>query len=111
MKQTIVRLVDDLTGGDADETVSFSYQGTAYTIDLSEKNAAKLREQLRRHIDAARRIPRQRQGSGPLGDAKKHRADVRAWARKNGWPDISDRGSIRPDIVEQYIAARHGHRR
>jgi len=31
---------DDLTGGPADETVRFTFEGTAYEIDLSAKNAA-----------------------------------------------------------------------
>ena len=39
-----VLLVDDIDGGEADETVSFSIDGTSYEIDLSKKNAAKLRD-------------------------------------------------------------------
>ncbi len=41
-----VLLVDDIDGGEADETVSFSLDGTSYEIDLSKKNAAKLRNGL-----------------------------------------------------------------
>jgi hypothetical protein len=42
-KKTIERLIDDLDGGDATETIHFAYDGTTYTIDLNTKNATKLR--------------------------------------------------------------------
>nr|BFE37819.1 hypothetical protein GCM10010200_100700 [Actinomadura rugatobispora] len=38
-----VLLVDDLDGGEEDETVAFSLDGTSYVIDLSAANAEKLR--------------------------------------------------------------------
>ena len=37
--RTITTLTDDIDGGDADETVTFSFKGTQYEIDLSKKNA------------------------------------------------------------------------
>ena len=37
-----VRLVDDLDGEAADETVEFGIDGRNYEIDLSEPNAARL---------------------------------------------------------------------
>jgi hypothetical protein len=43
-QKTIVELVDDLDGGKADESLAFSLDGMEYVIDLSEKNAAKLRD-------------------------------------------------------------------
>ena len=43
-QQVQVVLVDDLDGGKAAETVSFALDGVSYEIDLSAKNAAKLRE-------------------------------------------------------------------
>ena len=39
-----VILVDDMDGGAAEETVSFSLDGVSYELDLSKKNAAKLRD-------------------------------------------------------------------
>ena len=41
---TQVKLVDDLDGGEAAESVSFSLDGKTYEIDLSEKHAAALRD-------------------------------------------------------------------
>src|SRR3954447_7210185 len=56
MAQTkIVRLIDDLDGTKASETVTFAVDGSTYEIDLSEKNAAACREALRRYMTAARK--------------------------------------------------------
>jgi len=52
---TQVRLIDDLDGGDADESVDFTVDNKRYQMDLSEKNAARLREILAPFIAAARR--------------------------------------------------------
>src|SRR3569623_1333236 len=49
------RLVDDLDGGNADESVNFTVDNKRYQMDLSEKNAARLREILAPFIAAARR--------------------------------------------------------
>ncbi|MBC7269564.1 MAG: Lsr2 family protein, partial [Streptomyces sp.] len=45
-QKNVVMLIDDLDGGDADETVSFSLDGVSYEIDLNAGNAAKMREAL-----------------------------------------------------------------
>ena len=60
--ETIVTLTDDLDGGKADRTVSFSYAGAAYEIDLSKKNAGALEKVLAPYIGAARRAPRSSRG-------------------------------------------------
>jgi hypothetical protein len=53
--KTEVVLVDDLTGEPADTTVTFSLDKTEYEIDLSNDNAAELRERLARYVNAARK--------------------------------------------------------
>jgi hypothetical protein len=53
-KTVIVKLTDDLTGGDADETVAFAVDGRGYEIDLSAANAAALREALQPYVAKAR---------------------------------------------------------
>src|SRR3954469_22450687 len=50
-----VLLVDDLDGGEADETVSFSLDGATYEIDLSGSNAKRLRDSLQPFVDHARK--------------------------------------------------------
>jgi len=49
-----VVLTDDLDGRKAAETVSFALDGTSYEIDLSAKNATKLRTVLALFVAAAR---------------------------------------------------------
>ena len=54
-QQTTVRFIDDLDGSDASSTVTFALDGRSYEIDLSEDNAAKLRDALAPFVDAARK--------------------------------------------------------
>ena len=57
-KQVITLLTDDLDGGEADRTVEFGLDGVNYTIDLSEKNAGKLRKALDPYLSVATRVGR-----------------------------------------------------
>ena len=41
-KTVIVKLVDDIDGSDADETVQFALDGKSYEVDLSTANASRL---------------------------------------------------------------------
>ena len=52
--QTI--LEDDIQGGEASQTVTFSYQGKDYEIDLNDKNADKMEKAFAFYIEHARRI-------------------------------------------------------
>src|SRR5260370_25595837 len=53
-----VLLVDDLDGGEADETVAFALDGAAYEIDLSRKNADSLQDAVSKYVAAARKARR-----------------------------------------------------
>jgi hypothetical protein len=104
----IVRLIDDLTGVDASETVTFALDGARYEIDLSEDNAAKLRDTLAVYIASARRAARAaaRVDGAPRRGTRADReqtAAIRQWARNNGHP-IGDKGRIPTRIVEAYHA-------
>lgn len=104
-----VILVDDLDGGEAEESVSFALDGVSYEIDLSAENAEALREQLAHWIGHARRVGGRSRARGTAKAAKAAKStdlgDVRAWARKNGWPNISDRGRVSAEVMEAYEAA------
>ena len=52
-----VVLVDDLDGGSADETVTFSLDGVSYEIDLSHDNAAAFRDLLSDGLSVPYSIP------------------------------------------------------
>jgi DNA-binding transcriptional ArsR family regulator len=56
VRQLITALVDDLDGGVASETVEFGIDGDFYTIDMSDKNAGRLRAILRPYIEAGRPV-------------------------------------------------------
>ena len=104
-QKRVVLLEDDLDGGKADETVSFSLDGVSYEIDLSSKNANKLRDQLGTFVNAARRVGgRSARGRGRAGRASTKTADIRLWARQQGL-EVSERGRIPSSIVEQYEKA------
>ena len=53
-KTVIVKLTDDIDGGDADETVQFALDGKNYEVDLSAANASKLRETFKLYIEKGR---------------------------------------------------------
>jgi hypothetical protein len=106
-KVTVV-LEDDLTGGPAEQTVRFAFDGTDYEIDLSAKNAAKIGKQLASYLEHARhagRAPGRRPGR--TAAHRQRSGDIRAWAREHGLA-VSERGRIPASVVEQYQAA-NGH--
>jgi hypothetical protein len=101
-----VVLVDDIDGSDAGETVTFGLDGATYEIDLNEKNAAALRDALAPYLGHARRSGGTRRGkkSSPAASSGPSAAEVRAWARENGW-DVPDRGRVSADVRQAYDAA------
>jgi len=112
-KRTIHVLVDDLDGGDAEETVKFGLDGIQYEIDLSKKNANKMRDLLSPYLSAGTKIGRGgvlaggrttavRARGGAGGDRDQNRA-IREWAQSKGIP-VSDRGRIKQEVVDRYNA-------
>jgi len=98
-------LDDDLDGGKADETVSFALDGSAYEIDLSAKNAAKLRDALALYVGSARKVSSRSTRRTSRGrSAGPAPSDVREWARANGY-EVSDRGRVAAEIKDAYEAA------
>jgi nucleoid-associated protein Lsr2 len=108
----IVQLIDDLDESAAEETVGFALDGTNYEIDLSAKNAGKLRDALAPYIGHARRASRSngrssgggRRSRAERGDREQTQA-IREWARSNGYK-IGDKGRIPATILEAYNSAR-----
>jgi hypothetical protein len=99
---------DDLDGAEADETIPFGYDGVDYTIDLSAKNAARMRKALRRYVEHSVKVTpaRTRRGRPRLEETVAGRAQIRAWAWRTGdYPDLGGRGRIAQPIVDAYHAA------
>ncbi|GLY80941.1 histone-like nucleoid-structuring protein Lsr2 [Actinoallomurus iriomotensis] len=105
-QETIVRLLDDIDGKPADETVSFSLDGVPYEIDLRSKNADKLRKVFAPYVEKGRKAGARRTGRGGRGRTAHNReraADIRGWAKEHGI-SINDRGRIPAEIVQAYEA-------
>lgn len=107
-QRTQTVLIDDVDGSAADETVSFAIDGSNYEIELSDKNAAKLRDVLATYIAHGRRAGRTPKPAGRPA-ATTARADreqtqaIREWARSNGH-EVSDRGRIPAAVLDAYNA-------
>lgn len=112
-RRIVHQLVDDLDGtilevGEG-ETVLFSLDGTAYEIDLTDGNAAALRDAFAPYLSAARSISSSR---GASADAARKRrrtgqqdySAVRAWAKDNGY-QVSERGRVPASVLDAYEAA------
>ena len=106
-KETITKLIDDIDGSVAHETVTFGLDGYLYEIDLSTKNAKKLRGELATYVEkgsrvTARAMPtgRSSRGRGAVGDKDQNKA-IREWALRKGM-EVSTRGRLRQNIIDEY---------
>ena len=115
-QQTTVKFIDDLDGSEASGTFPFALDGKQYQIDLSDENAAKLRDALAPFVEAARKAGgrtggRDRQRSAPSAADKPARASreetaaIRQWARDAGH-QVNERGRIPKSVIEAYQAAK-----
>ena len=98
-----VALVSDIDEAPADETVSFSLDGTDYEIDLSTGQAQEMRQGLAEFVAHARKAPRRRRNGG-LRKGRSTRSDlpdIREFARARGYP-INDRGRVPGRIISEY---------
>jgi hypothetical protein len=120
-QKTIVTLIDDLTGEEAEDisTVEFALEGITYEIDLADGNAAKLRDNLARYVAAARKTSARRQGArgadrsagrgagnaaGPRsGYNRDTLRSIREWAKQNGH-NVSDRGRLPLTVLHAWEA-------
>lgn len=113
-RRIVHQLVDDLDGTVLDagegETVLFSLDGIAYEIDLTDTNAAALRDALQPYVAAGRSIS-SRSGGSRTGSSRPRRASnqqdigaIRQWARDNGH-QVSDRGRVPATVIEAFEAA------
>lgn len=111
MKQVITVITDDLTGKEGAAELSFGLDGADYTVDLTEANARKLRKALTPYLQAARKVkPEPARSKSTPRDRARLRVEIRTWARKNGWPDIADRGRVPEPVYDAYFAAARGFR-
>nr|WP_174239845.1 Lsr2 family protein [Clavibacter michiganensis] len=112
-RKVVTTLVDDIDGVAIEEgkgeTVPFALDGVNYEIDLSDANAAKLREALDTYVDRARRVGRATTGRSAgsrrssSSAPKEDLGAAREWLREHGHK-VSERGRISADLLEEYRA-------
>jgi hypothetical protein len=108
--QTII--IDDLDGHELapgqGRTIEFAFDGTSYTIDLSDKNAAAFEKAISKYVGAGTKLGRGRGSVTPMRRSKKNdeidNQAVRSWAESNGY-EVSSRGRIKAEIVEAFREA------
>jgi hypothetical protein len=103
-RRTQIVLEDDLSGGPADETISFALDGNAYEIDLSTDNAAELRTAFQCYIDAGRRVARQSTDATKARTSGTDARSIRDWARAQGIP-VPARGRLPSSVLHAFHAA------
>lgn len=115
-KQILTKLIDDIDGSPADETLNFAIDGRGYSIDLNTKHASKLRDFLGAYIDAgtptgrvgsppqlSRHSRSQAAAAAPVSITAQRAANqqIREWANQNGH-EVSERGRIPQSVVEAF---------
>lgn len=111
-KKTIIKLVDDIDGSTADQTVAFAFDGVTFEIDLSDDNAGKLRQALQPFIDAATKVTatglrHTRTVISAQGESAREQSQaIRAWGQKYGpqlgLDPVSDRGAVPQRVRDAY---------
>ncbi|MGW6730142.1 histone-like nucleoid-structuring protein Lsr2 [Nocardia sp. NPDC055029] len=111
-RKVVVNIVDDIDGTTpATETVTFGVDGALYEIDLSDNNAATLRDTMEQWVPHARKTGRTAKStSRPIPSPAKPARNpndltaIRTWAAENGHK-VSARGRIAAEIVDAYNKA------
>jgi hypothetical protein len=105
-QKVLVETLDDIDGTPAARTIPFALDGVTYEIDLSEENAAALRDELARYISAARRTGGRKvrvatgQPATTASDRERNQ-QIRAWANANGY-DVSERGRLASEVIAAF---------
>jgi Lsr2 len=103
--QTVItRFTDDLDGSQASGSVAFGLDGREYMIDLSDENAARLRDALAPYVAAGRRIGRGRGrtvAAPSPASQRRNLAEARGWLRDHGYP-VKDRGRIPEEWLRHF---------
>ncbi|MEV4538666.1 Lsr2 family protein [Asanoa sp. NPDC049518] len=111
-KETIVKLVDDIDGSTANQTVTFALDGVAFEIDLSDENADKLRRTLQPFVEAGTKVTADgtrhtrtvisAQGASLREETKAIRAWGQKYAAQLGLEQVGDRGAIPQRVRDAY---------
>lgn len=118
-KRVIEVLTSDLSKEESEDvqTVKFSLNNQAYSIDLTKEEAEDFELLFQDYISVARKesqvaVRRRRQGNAPARSSKSvveertgaTASEVREWAKVNGY-GVSERGRVRQNIINAHSAA------
>ncbi|GLY43670.1 Lsr2 family protein [Amycolatopsis sp. NBRC 101858] len=109
-QKVLVEILDDIDGSTAAQTVQFGLDGVTYEIDLSDDNAAALRDELARFIAAGRRIGGRKvrvatgQSTTTSTTDRERNQQIRAWANANGY-EVSERGRLSSEVIAAFEQA------
>jgi hypothetical protein len=117
---TQVVVTCDLEDGEvsASDSLTFSFNGKTYTLDLCKKHLDEVKGTLDGYANAghaAGRAARRRRGAAPAGRSGRasrpaaaprgeSQAEIREWARAQGYA-VGDRGRIPAEVRSAYDAA------
>jgi len=100
----VTKIIDDIDGTDATDTLEFSWGGDNYTIDLSDENADEFRRLMARYVPYATKVRHEVKAFGKRSVPTRTTSElneIRAWARKAGH-EVSSVGRIREDIIAAF---------
>jgi hypothetical protein len=100
--KVLTTLQDDIDGSNATQTIRFALDGIEYEIDVSDRNANRLRNSLGEFIAHGRKVGGRRTRKSTSSGQVDTKA-VRKWAKANGI-EVSSRGRIPAEVVERYKA-------
>ncbi|MEO3939285.1 Lsr2 family protein [Dermatophilaceae bacterium Soc4.6] len=109
MARTVIEQIsDDLDGSTNASAVTFSYDGTEYTIDLSSKNKTAFDKVMKPYIAAGTKVTGRRatprKGVRSTTAKRNDLSAIREWATANGY-EVSARGRVKAEIIDAYTAA------
>lgn len=110
-KTVIVKLTDDMDGGDADETIQFALDGTTYEIDLSTANVSKLRGALQPYMEKGRargdhgRSRSSGPGAAPAERSLYSQLSADEKARFRSWANMATARRISDARIKSWVAA------
>lgn len=100
-KTTVTHYIDDLDGSYEDvRTVSFTYGGSQFQVELSAKNRAELDDLMQRYIAVARKF---RGNPARRGKIEYNSAEVRAWAEEKRLLEPGGTGRLPGKVIREYL--------
>jgi hypothetical protein len=104
-KHVIERLIDDIDGSEAAQSIAFGVDGHSYQIDLNEQHAEELRAKLEPFLKVARRFRHQSADTRPQARSaatdKDRNSAIRRWALDEG-VELPTRGRIAGAVQAAY---------